>query len=68
MVACFRMSIPNDISWHRSVISIVLVVAKKKCDNPHSFKYVQNIYAHLHFHETIDTKPRMDGINGQNEM
>ena len=29
MVTCFLISICNTIFWHKSVISIVLVVAKK---------------------------------------
>ena len=66
MVNCFQISILNDISCHRSIISIVLVVAKK---NWAILEILCKIMcAQVHFHETIYIKTINDGINGQNAM
>ena len=65
MVTCFLISVCNAISWHKFIISIVLVVAKNRTILVNLCKI---ICAQVHFHETIDIKIQIYGTNGQNTM
>ncbi len=56
MVTCFLISILNDISCHRSITSIVLVVVKNWAILVNLCKIM---CAQVHFYETIDIKPWM---------